>query len=102
MSYQRKTLLNWTLTETNVQLFHVLTTFSQELLASAEALTVAGTWLSIFAKKYYSGKFSPTSSSTEATPNEKPSTSVASSTATRPTSYSKGKSNERKKIPRKS
>ena len=100
MSYTRKTRLNWTLTEKPVQPSQDLTNLGQELLAFAEVVTRAGTLLYIFGEGFRSGAFLPSNSLKEVIRSGKHSTSADSSTKTRPTSYSKGKSNERTKIPR--
>jgi|SRR5271156_4465453 len=102
MSYQRKTRLNWTLTEKDHQPLADLIDSDPELFLIGAVAMAVGTALSIFLDLSPSGKSSLINLFSEATQNGKRSTSVASSTATRPTSYSKGKSSERKKIPRKS
>jgi hypothetical protein len=95
MTYRRKKRLNWTLTEKPVPQWSALTELGHSLLALAEAATAVGTSLSTLEQLFRSGKFSLTNSSSEVTPTGKPATSADSSKVTRPTSYSKGKSNEK-------
>src|SRR5271156_2040998 len=95
MSYQRKTRLNWTLTEKDHQPLADLIASDPELFLIGAVAMVVGTALSILLDLSHSGKSSLTNLFSEATRSGKRSTSAASSTATQLTSYSKGKLNDK-------